>query len=411
MGKPRTGKSTAIRNALGQIRERREPAIIIDPEGEYTREFFDEREGDVIWNPLDLRCRPWKPRSELRDEFFAVDAAAMAASLIRGNPRADNERFFLTSTRTVIEAIFEKTRDSGEVEDLLKFVAMERGKLHEALKGTPAYPLIDPEAHDQGAGILGTAANAIKTFVHLPKYDGTIEPWSAREWVQHRRGCIFLPSRSDIHQAIELLQGLMFDCLIRWLMMPNTEGVHTWIIADELASLGYQPNIETLLARGGKRWLPVILAFQNVSQLKRHYGEEGAVTLVSLPATKLILRIEEPKTTEWLSKLIGSHEVERLTMTQVAAGSKSKGREGVNLQPQRSIEPLVLPDEIGLLPKFTGYLCVSGYNRTMVRIPRQDLLRQRPDFIPRLKIEPLAEIDDITDDQILDQMKAQAARS
>ena len=179
-GNPGAGKSTAIRAMLKQITERGQAAIVIDPESEYVQEFYSEERGDWILNPLDRRCPYWSPWSELRDDSFSVNAAAMAASLIRGRPRSESEKFFQDSTRTVAEAILHVVRDHGDAGELLKLVSLPRGELHEALRGTPAYALVDPEAHDQGAGILGTATNAIKTFIHLPKRQENARTWSAR---------------------------------------------------------------------------------------------------------------------------------------------------------------------------------------------------------------------------------------
>jgi type IV secretory pathway TraG/TraD family ATPase VirD4 len=352
-GNPGAGKSTAIRSMLKQIAERRQSAIIIDPESEYVQEFYDPKRGDWILNPLDRRCPYWSPWSELRDDSFAVDAAAIAASLIRGRARTANKNFFQESTRTVIEAMLEVMRERAGTDELLKFVGLPRGQLHEALAGTPAYALIDPKAAEQGSGILGTAANAIKAFAHLPKPHETDRTWSAREWAQNRRGWVFLPSREDLRDSIQVLQGLWLDCLVRWLMSAEIGSDQTWVMADELASLGHQPQIEKLLTRGRKRGLAVAIGLQNVSQLRAIYGQEGAITLSSSPSTKVILRVDETETARWASELIGSHEVERLQMTQLAG--LSTYREGVNLQPHRSLEPLVLPDEIKLLQPFTGY--------------------------------------------------------
>ncbi|MBV8053926.1 MAG: type IV secretion system DNA-binding domain-containing protein [Deltaproteobacteria bacterium] len=386
-GNPGSGKSTTIRSMLRQIAAWSQSAIVIDPEGEYVLEFYSAERGDWILNPLDARCPYWSPWSELRDESFAVDAAAMAASLIRGRPRNESERFFQDSTRTVVEAILHVARDNPDPAALMNLVSLPREQLHAALRGTPAYALIDPQAHDQGAGILGTATNAIKTFVHLPKREQASRTWSARQWAQDRRGWIFLPSQEDIGEAIRTLQGLWLDCLIRWLMTAQIGSDQTWVMADELASLGHQPQIEKLLTRGRKRGLAVVIGLQNVSQLQAIYGREGCITLTSSPSTKIILRVDETETAKWASELIGSHEIERLTMTQLAG--LSTYREGVNLQPHRSIEPLVLPDEIKLLHPFTGYLCLAGHHRTTVRIPELYLTRRQPVFIPRAAGKPL----------------------
>jgi Type IV secretion-system coupling protein DNA-binding domain len=380
-GNPGSGKSTEFRDMLQQIEERGQPAIIVDPESEYVQQYYDEHRGDVILNPLDARCPFWSPWSEIRAEWFAVDAAAIAASLIRGRPRNESEKFFQDSTRTVVESILYVARDDPAPDKLLSLVSQPRDALHAALEGTPAYPLIDPGAHEQGAGILGTAVNKIKTFGHLPHRHEVERTWSAREWAENRQGRIFLPSREDLREAIQLLQGLWLDCLVRWLMTAEIDSDQTWVMADELASLGHQPQIEKLLTRGRKRGLAVVLGLQNVSQLAALYGREGSITLTSSPSTKIILRVDETETAQWASDLIGKHETERLTMTQLAG--RSSYREGINLSPQRSIEPLVLPDEIKLLEPFHGYLCLAGHHRTTIQIPKSHLIKRYPAFIPR----------------------------
>jgi len=88
-GSPGAGKSTAMRQMLSQIVERGQSAIVIDPESEYVQQFYDEERGDVVLNPLDARCPYWSPWSELREEWFTVDAAAIAASLVRGKRKRD----------------------------------------------------------------------------------------------------------------------------------------------------------------------------------------------------------------------------------------------------------------------------------------------------------------------------------
>jgi type IV secretory pathway TraG/TraD family ATPase VirD4 len=181
-------------------------------------------------------------------------------------------------------------------------------------------------------------------------------------------------------------------------MTAEIDTDQTWVMADELASLGHQPQIEKLLTRGRKRGLAVVLGLQNVSQLQAIYGREGCITLTSSPSTKVILRVDETETAKWASQLIGSHEIERLSMTQLAG--LSTYREGINLQPHRSVEPLVLPDEIKLLQPFAGYLCIAGHHRTTLRIPESHLTVRHPAFIPRafkaaLPTNVTPELDDV----------------
>jgi type IV secretory pathway TraG/TraD family ATPase VirD4 len=224
-------------------------------------------------------------------------------------------------------------------------------------------------------------ANAVKCFYHLPQETETNSRWSAREWAQTRRGWVFLSSTEDARAAIQTLQGVWLDSLVRWLMCAAIGSDQVWIMADELPALGYQPQIENLVTRGRKRGLAVVMGFQNVSQLRSIYGRDGAVTLTSSPTTKVILRCDEADTARWASDLLGSREIERLSMTQLAG--LSTYREGVNLQPHRSTEHIVTPAEIQLLKSLHGYLCVAGNDRTTIKIPERHLEKRHPAFVPR----------------------------
>ena len=61
MGDTGTGKSVLIQQMLGQVRQRKESAIIYDPALEFVPRYYDETQGDIILNPLDLRTPYWSP--------------------------------------------------------------------------------------------------------------------------------------------------------------------------------------------------------------------------------------------------------------------------------------------------------------------------------------------------------------
>ena len=73
-GSPGTGKSTAIRSILRQIAQRGESAIVLDPECEYVPGFYRSERGDLILNPLDLRCPAWSPWWQLMPGSEGMDA-------------------------------------------------------------------------------------------------------------------------------------------------------------------------------------------------------------------------------------------------------------------------------------------------------------------------------------------------
>jgi type IV secretory pathway TraG/TraD family ATPase VirD4 len=380
-GSPGSGKSTLDRHMLYQVRDRAQTAIVLDVDSEFIQEFYDEGRGDIVLNPLDARCPFWTPWLEFRDESFTMDAEAMAASLVRGAPRTPTEEFFRDSARTLIEAIFEKATDRRHSGSIADFLALPRKEIHEALEGTRAHPLVDPHAAEQGTGIISVAANATKGFHHLPRRDQARRLWSARQWADKREGWIFLPSTEDARAAIQALQGVWLDCLVRWLMTADIGSQQMWIFVDELPAMGYQSQIEQLLTRGRKRGISTVIGFQNVAQLRAIYGRDRTVTMTSAPTTKIILRCDEAETAKWASDLLGSREIERTEMTMLAGLSNM--REGVNLSARRTTEHIVTPAEIQFLKPFHGYLAVAGENRTTITIPARHLEKKFPAFIPR----------------------------
>jgi DNA polymerase III delta prime subunit len=380
-GAPGTGKSTAIRSILRQVAQRGEIAVVLDPECEYVPEFYRPERGDLILNPLDVRCPSWSPWSELMPGSEAMDAEALAAALVPDPPNTFSQGgadfFFRQSARTLLVGLLAalKSRDPADIPRLL---ALSRHQLKEALRGTPAEALIDPGAHEQGAGIVATAFNATSSFRHLP---GRAEwSWSALEWADTRHGWLFLSSTEESREAALPLQSLWLDCVMRRLMAAEEPRSQVWIIADELPVLRRQAELETLVVRGRKRGLCAVLGFQAITQLRAIYGHDQTATLAAAPATKLILRTGEGETARWSSAQIGEREVMRREV-----GQSINRQNGFTIHPRRQVESAVLASEIQMLPPFEGYLCIAGHHRARVRIPYLAPVRRQPGFIRRIE--------------------------
>jgi type IV secretory pathway TraG/TraD family ATPase VirD4 len=409
-GNPGSGKSTLVRQIARQAQAQGWPVIIIDIEGESTREFYDESRGDVILHPLDSRCPFWSPWAEVRAGAEAMDTAALAASIVRGRPGSDDtQRYFQDNARALVRAMFQVIEDRDDLSSFAKFLAQDRKDIRDKLENTSAAAVIDPGAHDSGGGqaIISVANTALEGFAHLPRRDQADRTWCAREWVQERKGCIFLPSRADSEAAIHAMQGVWLDSLVRWLLAAPIGSAKVLVLCDELPAMGNQPNITSCLARGRKREIACVIGFQSIAQLRLIYGHEGATVITSCPTTQIFLRTPDPETSRWASDSIGSHEVERLTISQLTG--LSSYREGLTLNPHRAIEPLVIPGEIQALDPFEGYICCGGA-RSRISIPKLHLVEREPDFIPRINtpVQPCAApaANEPTDDQIVAEFAA-----
>jgi type IV secretory pathway TraG/TraD family ATPase VirD4 len=390
-GKSGAGKSNLIRGVLRQIVARQEVVVVLDPDREYLTEFYRPEHGDVVLNPLDKRCPRWTPWLELRPGYAEADAEAQAESLFPDPPRqADvgSTQFFRRSSRMLYLSLL-KIAEPREPAALVELLNLPRAALRQRLKGTPAEALIDPGAHEQGAGIVATVAYAINPFRYLPMAAAT--EWSAREWAETRRGWVFLTCEEATRAAVLPLLSLWLDSMVHRLLSTELERgarERVWIVADELPVLRRQQKIESLLARGRKRGLCVVIGFQAMPQLRAIYGHDEAATLLSCPTTKVILRTDEPETAEWRSRQIGAREV---VHEQIGTSTGPRElRDGFTMQPRRGIEPAVTVGEIQKLPTLTGYLCVTGHDRAKVEFLYLQPINRQPAFIARSTGNPIA---------------------
>jgi hypothetical protein len=381
------GKSMAIRSLLRQIQARGELAVVVDPECEYVSEFYRAVRGDLILNPVDERCPYWSPWLELSERYYQADAATLAASLIPEPPRgyeSGSDHFFRQSSRTLLESLLQIAAPR-EPQNIPKLLELSRDQFKQALSSTPAYSLIDPGAHEQGAGMVATVANATRPFLYLPPADGR-PPWSALEWVGHPKGWLFVTMRDESNSAALPLANLWLDLLVGRLLDSNSRR-RVRIVVDELPVLGRQAKLEALVTRGRKRGLAAVLGFQSIAQLRRIYGHEQAAVLASMPSTKLLLRVDEPETAAFIARQIGDRE----TLREEIGVSTAEHGNRYNIHPTRRSEPVVMASEVQRLPRLEGYLCIAGLDRARVKVKPCLPHRRQVEFIARALPRPISD--------------------
>jgi hypothetical protein len=161
---------------------------------------------------------------------------------------------------------------------------------------------------------------------------------------------------------------------------PTQISPTVWYIIDEAATLQKLPQLESGTTKQRASGNPIVLGFHDMAQLKKRYGDEGAVTIMSQAFTNIILRTGDPAAAKHAEMLIGHHEVERIQENRpVHLLARHRSRSWNN---QTIDTPVVSAAEIQGLPRFTGYLLQEG---KVVRIKIQRLgQRIRTSRIERL---------------------------
>ena len=360
------GKTVILLQILRQIKHRGDSAIVYDPARDFVRRFYDPKRGDVILNPLDKRCPYWGPSEELRRRS---EAKALAVSLFQP-PQDRKGEFFIESPQKIFAFLMAY---GPTPEELVKWMS-DPQEIDRRLKGTEHAHLINPTAHEQRSGVLGSLGLVADSLRLLPKKGEGNGEWSAREWAETRQGWIFITSLPTEREALKPLHSLWIDLLVLRLLNEPKEGQkRVWFVIDELASLQKLPQLHTAITENRKSNNPVILGFQGKAQLEVLYGHLAEVML-SQPATSIWLKTKEPAASEWVSKFIGKVEIERLRETHFDGS-----RAGRNFTLDRQIEPLVMESEISGLADLHAYMKFENYV-TRFSFPRFDMPIVASDF-------------------------------
>jgi hypothetical protein len=347
LGDTGAGKSTIIRQILFQVAERQHSAIVYDPAGEFIQQFYDERRGDIVLNPLDARCPYWSPSDELQRK---AEAKTIAVSLFQ--PAGITNRFFVESPQKIFAHLLGWLPTPTQLVEWMSHPE----EIDRRVKNTELAALIDSKAPNQRTGVLGSLNMVADSFRLLPTRQEASAAWTATGWANQRQGWIFITSRPALREALLPLISLWLDLLVlRLLTEPGLNQRPAWFVIDELASLQRLPQLHTAITENRKSNNPLILGFQGRSQLEARYGAD-AEAMLSQPATKIFLRTSEPRAAKWVSEAIGEVEFERLRETRFDGY-----RAGKNFAFDRQTEPLVMASEISGMEDLRAYLKYGNY--------------------------------------------------
>jgi type IV secretory pathway TraG/TraD family ATPase VirD4 len=357
IGTTGSGKSTAIRELLGQALARGDRALIADPDGGYRRVFFDASRGDRILNPFEPDSLRWDLFAEIEQPW---DAEQLARSLVPDSGSgADREwrqyaRVLLVSlVRQLWEA---NVRDTSELHRLITSAPIE--ELRILLGGTPAAPFVEESNARMFSSIRSVATTALAPLEFIAAQGG--EGFSIRRWVRDgggQSGALFLPYRASQIAALRgLISTWMRIAIFETMSLPERDH-RLWFVVDELDALGTIDGLKDALARLRKFGGRCVLGFQSIAQVRSTYGDGDARTIVENCANTLILRCSASEgggTAQFASQLIGEREIVRRHVTR--STRPGEWRASRSESEQHVTERAVLASEIEQLADLHGIL-------------------------------------------------------
>lgn len=129
-----------------------------------------------------------------------------------------------------------------------------------------------------------------------------------------------------------------------------------------------------------------VISLLDKAQLVERYGVNNSNTILSLFNTNVLFRTNSEDTARWMSGLLGKQEIiERRESVSMGA---NEIRDGVSLNDERRIEPIVMDTQFTSIPDMHAYLRLPGpWYRALIKFP------YRQDFGAAKVIEPRDDID------------------
>lgn len=392
VGTTGSGKSQAIYSGiLTPIRQRNEPAIIIDHSAEFLQRYY-RPDVDLIFNPFDARSVGWTPFNEIRRIY---DFDRIARAIVPDVPGENQDwqvgaQQLLANTMRALWGLGKQK--NGKMfrcnEALLWFLTEAplhgfpaEGKFPNTLQSlvhrSTSQRLFEHGNEKQLVITLGILGRHLQPLTYLKDGDFSMTDYVKQfEKEGQCKSWLFLSYTDASYSAIAPLFSILVSCGIQsGLELSESRTRRFYYVLDEFSSLEKIDAIADALTKLRKRGGVVVAGIQSTAQLEEKNGEVGAQILLSCFGNVLMLRVADDKTAEKLSAMIG--DVEQWE-TSTNRGQSTNADDGLTISEgvsrQKVIKRAVLPSQFMTLPDLQGYVRIAGTPQVhKTQVPVSDL--------------------------------------
>jgi len=406
-GSTGSGKTNLIHNLLPQVEHRAQPAIIIDQTGEMIAKYYDEKRGDIIFNPFDERAKAWDFWADCSKERCLEK---FADTLIGFNSRKNNRNaadFWEEAAQSIfVEVVsYLQKQQQYSMQELRKTICQsDHERLRRMLKGTDCIQYFTKDNAKAASSIMSVLMTNIKPLRFL-RDKSDAGSFSVQEYIKKIdegfSGWLFLASEPSTRELTISLNAALAELAIANLMRHDSpKNRRIWFIMDELAAFGRFPSLAKLMQEGRKYGTCVVAGLQSSSQLFAHYGSGEASNLFALFKTKFAFQSDDPMMGKLYSSICGSETVTR-QQKNTSFGANTF-RDGISYNEQQQEKPLVKLDDFASLRTGECYtlLPIPEVRLSKMQTPEAKRKDKNQGFVEAKELE---EIIDSSDYALLEQ--------
>ena len=352
-GAPGSGKSVALKAIIKTIRDRNsDGAIMHDTTGEFVSLFYDPAR-DLIINPLDARHAPWS----LWTDLMPGEEASLAKAIVPTS-EGDN-RYFSDAAQATLEVLFQQCPDIDSL--VMAGLGESTQDLVERITNAGLGGMVgSAKTFASVRGNMGPYLRSLALLPSIPRGEGV----SLKDFCEKPAArFIFLLSNGRTRDTVAPIHQLLLNQIVSVATSLHPDpSRRIWLVLDELPTLLPSPALATALSQGRKFGLSAVMALQAVGQMYSRVGQHESAALLSMPKTRLILRVGDGETAEAMSREIGERSLKRkqVSHTQNSGGGQNGGSSGTSTTWQDVTERAVLASEIMSLPDLSGFLRVES---------------------------------------------------
>jgi type IV secretory pathway TraG/TraD family ATPase VirD4 len=301
----------------------------------------------------------WSIYNELK---LTVDVDAFCASLITDSSSQDN--FWPVSSRQLLGAMITYCLYHGKTtyKELWEVVNMKNTDLLELFKVTPGCEegmklLAEDKTANNIMAVLSGSTKPIKYLI------GTDGDFSIKEWVRNEsdpKRVIFLSNYSMIQETIKPFLTLFVDFATKTLCsMEDDLSRRLFFVLDEFGQLSKIGSIIQLLTQSRSKGGAAYLLIQDVAQINSTYNKEGSTSIVNSCGNTISFAVSDESTADFISKKIGTKEVERTSQSKNLSVDDMK--DGFGISTQMTETRLVMPSEVQNLPTMNCFFQLTDF--------------------------------------------------
>jgi type IV secretory pathway TraG/TraD family ATPase VirD4 len=379
LGTSGSGKGVLANQLVAQINARKmksrpnDRCIFYDLKGEYIAKQYNQKR-DLIFNPFDERSVAWTLFNEI-ESYPDYDVIAKSLFL----PPDSRDTYWYNCASDVFRAglIYLDRNNFRTNRDLLDFFSLSLDDIKYAFSTLPlaeqgAMKHIDnPESHT-GSTIISILNERILFLKYLADLDGD---FSFRKFIRNQQTAsgvnpnLYILNIDQYKTIFQPLMSFAIDTLIReTLSIPDQLDRRIYFILDELGSLFKMESIIDLLTVGRSKGACLFCANQDLGRIKDIYGESNVETVFNNFNTIFVFRINDPKTSDFLSQAMGERQLIRRVETRQMSPDKIGDHKSI--ADQEITEKLILGTEFQNFNDLHALLKISNFGVSRIVVPK-----------------------------------------